>query len=294
MVVSFCLRLILVLALLSVVSTSWSHDVVRMNTGNQANDLRTIYKMKALKRALMLSEKEFGPYEIKIFEIPTTPKRAISEVKSSRSINLFIGITSLQWEQETIPIRIPLRRGILDYRLLAINKQNADLFSNLNSLSELKKLAAGLRVGWVTTQAFNAQHFKVFELESLDGLYHMLDSKMVDYIPRGINEVYDEISVRKLSNTVVADNVMLYMPAPTYIFVSPTEPRLAMRLEAGLEAMVADGSLKAQFYDFYADDLKRANIKNRRAIFTLNPLLPPETPIEREELWFAYDKEQRH
>jgi hypothetical protein len=41
-------------------------DIVRMNTGNQSNDLRVLYKMKVLETALDRTTEEFGLYEIKI------------------------------------------------------------------------------------------------------------------------------------------------------------------------------------------------------------------------------------
>jgi hypothetical protein len=62
--------------------------------------------------------------------------------------------------------------------------------------------------------------------------------------------------------------------------------RLAKRLEAGLEIMVNDGSLKAIFNATYGDALKIADLKSRKIIFIKNSSLPPLTPLDRKELWY--------
>ena len=81
----------------------------------------------------------------------------------------------------------------------------------------------------------------------------------------------------------------LHLQAPYYIFVSPKSPRLAKRLEAGLEMMVKDQSLKSLFYSYFKADIDKARISQRRIIYLNNPDLPPKTPLFRKELWFEYD-----
>lgn len=264
-----------------------------MNTSGQSNDLRGNYKLSVLKQSLEKTIESFGPYEIHIIDIPTTVKRALKEVNSGENINLFIGITTIEWEKQNLPIRIPIRRGILNYRLLVTNKHNVEKFSNIEGIKDIKKLAAGLRIGWATTDVFKQQKFNTYELESLDGLYHMLNRNVIDYIPRGINEVYDEIAIRQPNDIVVEPTVALFLPAPTYIIVSPNEKRLAKRIETGLELMISDGSLKTLFYQFYAEKIKKANLHSREIIAIPNPLQPEHTPFDRPELWFNYDDEHQ-
>lgn len=289
---NFC-NLIFLLLFLVVAPISYlqAKDIIRINLSKNPKDQRIIYKMKLLKHAMDLTQKEYGPYEIKMADIPPSPKRAIAEIKSGVTINTFIAVTSRQWEAHSIPIRIPLRRGILAYRLLAINKTQSERFSNLKSFEELQPLKAGMRNAWVTTKIFKSQQFNMIGMNTLNELYSRLESGSIDYIPRGINEIYDEIKIRSLKNVKVADNIMLYLPAPTYVFVSPREKHLAKRIENGLELLVANGALKNQFYEFYSDHLRQANINMRKAIISFPNGLPPQTPTERKELWFNYDKE---
>lgn len=267
-------------------------DVVRINKGQ---DSHTQYKMIILQTALAVTEKKYGDYEVIINGPPTTIKRAIMEIKSGNTINAFMAVTTPAWEKNTLVIRIPVRRGILNYRLLSVHKNNLDKFANVHTLDDLKKLQGGVRIGWATTAVLKSHAFKLFEANTLRGLYHMLENNRVDYIPRGANEIYNELLLRKNShpNLVVEPSLALYIPAPYYIFISPKEAKLAQRIEEGLELMIADGSLERIFYQHYADNIKRANLANRRIITIGNPFLPVETPLARKELWFENDPQMQ-
>jgi hypothetical protein len=71
--------------------------------------------------------------------------------------------------------------------------------------------------------------------------------------------------------------------------VSPKYPRIAERLEYGLEKMVESGELKQLFEDAFSKYINILDLKNRRVIDVGNPLLPEKTPLDREELWFDFN-----
>lgn len=62
--------------------------------------------------------------------------------------------------------------------------------------------------------------------------------------------------------------------------------KLAQRIRAGMELMLKDGSLAALFQKHKGPLVERAQIGKRRIIDLQNPSLPPETPLQRSELWF--------
>lgn len=159
-------------------------DVVRINKGQ---DSHTHYKMEVLEEALTATQEKYGDFEIVINGPHTTIKRAIMEIKSGTSINTFMAVTTPEWEKNTIAIRIPVRRGILNYRLLSVHKNNIDKFSNVQTIDDLKSLLGGVKIGWATTAILKTQNFNLFEANSLKGLYHMLENNRIDYIPRGAN-----------------------------------------------------------------------------------------------------------
>lgn len=64
----------------------------------------------------------------------------------------------------------------------------------------------------------------------------MLNHDRFDFLPRGVNEIFEEYALRKdlLENVIIEPHLALYIPGATYVFVSPKYPELAERLEIGL------------------------------------------------------------
>ncbi len=268
-------------------------DEVKWPKNRNKVDPREQYKRKILLSALERTKEMYGDYTLERVNVDgMTNTRAREIIRAGEPFNISSALTSREWESETIPIRIPIRRGILNYRLLLIKKGNEKVFHDVNTLEDLKQKKVGLRIGWSTTKIFDSLNFSMVKGLKYDGLFVMLDSGRFDYIPRGINEIYNEILQREqVLNLGIEPNLAIYLAAPTYFFVSPKMPSLAERLELGLEMMVKDGTLRQMFQENYSKSLEIANIKSRKIIKIENTLLPPETPLHRKELWFEYDED---
>lgn len=271
--------------------SAYSTDIIKIPGRSSSLDVRPKYTHLVLHKALELSEDKYGPYKVSIVDgfISNDVKRwAIFE---GEELNLTMAMTSPDWEYLTTPIRIPIRRGVGSYRLLAINKDNQETFKNITTVKELKKLSVGLQSGWIINGILGEEGFKVIESTTYDGIFKMLNGERFDYIPRGIHEIYDEIFLREreLQNLMVEPNLALYIPQPYYIFVSPKHPRIAERVAYGLEKMVAEGILQNMFDEHYARFIIRADLANRTIIKLGNKHLTTKTPIERNELWLNFE-----
>lgn len=242
----------------------------------------------------MVTRDKYGAFEIVSENNIRSNQRALVELVSGNLINIYLAIATPKWEQKVISIRIPVQRGILNYRLITVNKNTLHRFDKVSTLNDLKKLRVGLRADWATTDIFKKNGFNVVENHSFEGLFHMLSHDRIDYIPRGINEAYSEIKeiVQKeqnINNLTVHPSIALSLLSPYYIFVSPTTPHIAKRLTAGLEIMVADGSLKSLFDKYYGDKVKQANLAERKIYQLSNDEISETAPLTRSELWFKYD-----
>lgn len=264
-------------------------DTIRFESGQYDSDHRLLYKKEVLTLAMERTKDVFGPYEISTNAPRMNSLRAVQELETGELINVFIALANKDWEQRTIPIRIPVRRGILNYRLLLIHKDSAQLFKDIDTVGELKNLSVGLRRSWMTWQVLNHLGFNIVSSSHYESLLMMLQHQRFHYIPRGINEIYDELDRYNKSDPdlMVAPNIALYIPAPAYIFVSPKEPLLAKRLSQGMNELVADGSLEELFYKYYGELIERSNLQERIIIDVGNPLLPRTTPLDRKELWWV-------
>ncbi|GEA11231.1 transporter substrate-binding domain-containing protein [Alteromonas sp. KUL49] len=272
---------------LSFVQTATAKDIVIVNKRHSEQDTRSFYPYEILETALTLSEEKYGDYEIKVAEALLPNNRTIDMLSDGDYLNVVMVVTTKEWEEKTIPIRIPLRKGVLAYRLLAVKQQSAELFASIHSAEQLKKQTVGLHRNWATWDIMTHLDFPVASVYSYEALFGMLEKGRFDYIPRGVHEIYDELSVRKTEypNLSVAPKIALYIPSPFYMFVSPKYPRLAERLTWGLEKMVKNGMLDEIFDKHYRDSILESRLHERHVINIGNPLLPEQTPLERPELW---------
>lgn len=266
----------------------WAIDSVRMTASHSAMDKRTEYKNEVIIRALELTVDEFGPFDYKLLDIRMNRYRALPAIQKGYPNNIYIAPANKLWDENTTAIKIPIRRGLLNYRLLLINKKNIKKFEQVKTLDDLKSLTGGLRNGWITVDVFKKAGLNTVTSENFDGLFVLLDSHHFDYIPRGIYEIFDEYDLRKdfLKNISIEQNIVIHLPMPTYIYVSPQAPRVSARLEKGLRKMLANGDLDKLIEKYYADDIKRAKLKNRRIIRIHNPYFTDQELLKDKALWY--------
>lgn len=291
----FILTTIAIVALLLFSLKASSADIIKLTQAQSNLDVRPHYTHAILKEALEISSAKYGDYEIRVLNHSLNNLEQIMEVHEGEYINLTMAMTSPDWEYLAIPIRIPLRRGVSNYRLLAINKHNQDNFKNINTVDDLKALTVGLKTEWISNGIMEEQGFKIVESLSYDGVFRMLDKMRFDFVPRSIHEAFEEIELRKgeLKNIMIEPNLALYIPQPYYIFVSPKYPRIAERIEYGLEKMIAAGILQKLFDEHYGGFIKRANLADRKIIHMGNKFLTQKTPVERKELWLIFDLDKK-
>lgn len=280
------------------VNDSYAIDIIKANIGESTLDKRVDFKNEILKKALDITKEEFGDYRIEVHNYYMNAKRGFMELDVGKTINVYFAITQNKWEEKAIAIRIPVRRGLVSYRLLIINKKNKKEFSTINTLDELKEKRAGLNDGWTTYPIMENQHFNIVDVDDYDGMFNMLSVNRFDYLLRGVNEIFEEIDQHLAYNSdlMIEPNLAIYIPSITYIFVSKREPRIARRLQRGLELMSTNGDLERIFETFYADSLRKAELDKRKVLYIKNPSLPATVPLNEDHLWFdaGFFKKERN
>lgn len=266
-------------------------DVISIKHGSSSLDLRGQYIESLMVRALRISQEKYGPFTINRLQVEIPSQGVLHALQQGNLINVSVAMTSDEWESKVIPIRIPVRRGIFKYRLLLVHKDNLERYQSITDVKQLKELPVGLKRGWTIRTILDSLDFNIVEADSYDRIFEMLHNKRFAYTIRGIHEAYDELRLRKrfFDDLVIEPDILLHMPAPSYFFVSPKYPRIAERLEYGLEKMVESGELKQLFEDAFSKYINILDLKNRRVIDVGNPLLPEKTPLDREELWFDFN-----
>lgn len=251
---------------------AYSVDIVTLHN-QRMSDNKAAHNFTVIKRALEVTEEEYGPFEIGMVSKPMPNAHLHKAVLEGETFNTIIVLANDMWDETTIGIKVPVRLGLLSYRLLLVNKSNLESFEQVKKIAELRNFYAGLVRGWQTTKVFGFLKLNVKVVGNFEGIYLMLDKNRFDYIPRGIYEIYDELNSRKgrYKNVVVEPNIALKIPTISRVYVSPKHPRIAKRLDAGLHKIIASGELKEILFKFYEKDIQRADISNRRVISIENP-----------------------
>jgi len=255
-------------------------------------DKRNEYTDLLLLEILNKTVPKYGPYKLEHAASYMERDRLLTEMIRGKIVNVTAQATRASWESRLIPIRIPVDKGILSYRIFIIKKKDQPLFTKIKTLDELKKMKVGVGTFWSTYPVFVANKFNVVTGENYDGMFDMLIAGRFDCFPRGVNEAFIEYDDRKniYPDLAIENSILIYTPLPKYFFVSPKKPALAKRLKEGLEMMIRDGSFDRIFYSHHKAWLERANFRSRKYFYLPNPYLSKETPLDKKEYWFDLSK----
>jgi hypothetical protein len=253
---------------------------------NDFSDPNAAYAIKMLKLAIAHSDNP--NYKVDVIKEDFTQARVNEEVRSGGLLDLCWASSDAEIESQLRPIRIPLFKGLLGYRIFIINKNNQAKFDQVKTLDDLKKLTIGQGRTWADGRILEANGFNVIKTNKYPSLFYMVEGGRFDGFPRGVHEPFGELEARPTMDLTVEKNLMVYYQMPFYLFVSPSNQTLAKDLETGFERAIANGEFDKVFYGDKSiqDVLQKANMKNRKLFKLDNPLLSKETPIERKELWF--------
>jgi ABC-type amino acid transport substrate-binding protein len=254
------------------------------------NDPRFVDIKEILRTALEKTVSEFGPFELRASRQQMNGPR-LRQTLANGELSIIWTSTTIEKEKLFLPIRIPLRKGLLGYRVALITKDKQARIDQVKTLEDLRKLSVGQGVGWDDSTLFKENGIPVVEAK-YSSLFRMLGYQRFDLFPRGIGEVFLEFQKHKqeVPGLAIEKNLMIYYPWPYYFFVARNNPELQRRIEMGLRKMLKDGSFDAIFWKYNAKAIEQADFKHRRIIRIKNNLLPKETPLEDASLWFVPKK----
>jgi hypothetical protein len=206
-------------------------------------------------------------------------------------LNVVWASTSTDMENSFLPIRIPLRKGLLGYRIALIAREKQALIDQVHTVEDLKKLTIGQGLDWSDAKVYEAHGIKVMT-GKYENLFRMTSLMRFDMFPRGIGEVFTEFELysKTIPKLAIEDKLLIFYPWPFYFFFNKNDAALEKRIDAGLHIMLKDGSFDEIFMKYNRAAIERANVKGRRVIRLRNDLLPKETPLNDAALWFDPSK----
>jgi len=261
-----------------------------------ATDIRYEHANLVLKHLLKITENQFGAAEFKEATEIMSRDRTLAELIKGENIHISAEAAKLEWVRDLTPIYIPINKGITGYRIFLIAKDSQAELAKITTLDQLKQLKTGSGTQWSTTKVLRDAGFKVVGTTKLEGLFWMLMGDRFQVLPRGINEAPSELASHQtlFPDMRIEETLAVYIPLPTFFFVSPKHPKLAERIKAGLEMMYADGSFDEIFYNYHMKMIADAKLGNRKIFPLANPTLPKEVPLNEARYWFKPGDELEH
>lgn len=104
----------------------------------------------------------------------------MAAIKFGDLIKVYFSVESPLWRANAIEIAIPIRRGILNYRVILIHKDNAEKFSKITTLEQLKAMKLGVQNDWETGEILAQYGFEMEMGNNYDGLFSMLAQQRFD------------------------------------------------------------------------------------------------------------------
>ena len=259
-------------------------DIVRFPRPEFDGDRRFDYPLQLLQLALSKTGTE---YRIQTAEFPMNQERQVLEIEAGRTIDVGPIPSSAEREARLLPIRIPVNKGILGWRLGLVRKGDKDLVAGVRTLDDLKGVRLAQGHEWPDTNILRANGIDVITAPKYEVLFKMLDGKRFDYFPRSVMEIWDEQAINAES-LEVEPHLALHYFYDSYFMVNRKNTKLAQDIREGLEKAIADGSFDKLFLQHFGERLRKARLDKRTVIELRNPLLTPETPSNRPELWYDH------
>ncbi len=241
------------------------------------------YKFELLQHALSYHPEK--KYQLVGFKNEIPKHRAFDFMNDRNAIDIIFGGATIYRESISLPVRIPILKGLNGWRMPIINKSKKDLFTTINSISSFKDLVPGQYYSWSDTKILESNGIEIAKGSDYEGLFQMLDKNRFDYFPRSVLEIENDYNARKHLNIMIDPTTLIHYPTAYYFFVAKENKTLHEDISFGLQQAIADKSFDKIFNKYYGEIIATIMNKNKKVFLLNNPLLPKQTPLSEKHLW---------
>ena len=248
------------------------------------------YYFTALTKLVLSKTSHLYPNDsMEVINSKGIPQGRLFRFLDNESLDIIWSGTNEMREMQYIPIRIPLTKGMLGYRVLLVHKDNQDKFNQITNESKLKKLIACQGAHWPDSDILEDNGYTVSRVVHYEAMFQMLNKKRCDYFPRAVFEGKIELVNMhdQYPNLVLVEKMLIKYHLPLYFFVSKTDTVLAKRLHEGLIEATKDGSLidLLKSHETTKHIFPLSQWQGSRVFSLINAKLPKKTPLDNQALW---------
>lgn len=205
----------------------------------------------------------------------------------------WFGSTS-EIEGRAIPIRVPIFRGLLGYRVFITNATTSNKLYKDMPLAELQKFKLIQGQGWGDIAVLQSGGYNnIKSISNFKNIFKMIEHERVDLFPRSITEPYGELGSRcnlsndfkcKDKNMLIDDKLMVVYKLPMFFFVSPKRKDLIKLISNAFEN---DYEAFLEFFNNHPLIKDALNKMQNRSIYTItnNQSLSADTNNIPDKYW---------
>lgn len=281
------LRLIAAFLLSMLALSIQAQDVIRIEASQSEDNVSHSFYQDLLAEVMAETEDEYGSVNIVNLDLNVSQSRGL-QLLNSDMLDVFWAGTSIQREENYAAVPVPLTAGLLGIRVPVIKKHNLAVFEAINTPEQLKKLKACQGSQWPDSDILEFNGYVVERVISFNLMYSMLKQDRCDYFPRGLNEVYAELSAPTNAEFIPFEKVLLRYPLPMYFFVKRENTQLQTRIHRGLIQLIDSGkfALFLKQHPITKDIFPLERLSHARIFELVNPHLPATTPTNNAQLWW--------
>jgi hypothetical protein len=270
--------------LLSFASRCAADQVITYPRPESAADQRASYPVALLQ---LCESKSNSTFSLRPSSFRSQQGRSLRQLSQGDGIDIVWAITTREREDNLLPVRIPIDKGMIGWRLLLVRSEDKTLFSQVRTAVDLGKLLAVQGHDWPDVEVLAANRMRVTTGATYEGLFKMLTFGHAQYFPRAVTEIWPELDSHSDLPLEVEPSLVIHYPSALYFFVNKKNHQLANTLETCLKQSIKDGSFDSLFERYYGEAIARAQLPRRNIIKLTNPTLPEATPLKNPDYWYT-------
>lgn len=226
-----------------------------------------------------------------------------SSSQARKELQLKAGELDVDWfggsqidENRVQPVRYPIFRGLLGYRVFITNRETARKLKYKMPLEQLQQFHVIQGSGWGDADILKNSGFtSVSTLPDFENLFKVIELGRAELFPRSITEPYGELDSRchltaqfvcRDKNMLVDDKLLLVYKFPMYFFVSPKRPDIKHYIENAFRKHYDEFLTFFHKHPLVIESLKRLK---GRTVYYLDDTraLSPETKAVPSQYWHS-------
>ncbi len=218
-----------------------------------------------------------------------TQARALKLLSEGEIVDLNWSVTSDEREQQLLPVRIPIYRGLIGWRVLLIRNDRQEKFDRVTNIEQLRRLVAVQKFDWPDAQIYRDNGMQVESNMSLPLMLKAVKQGIADYFPRSVLEAHKEIGTHANKQLKIENNLLLKYPSACFFFVNKNNAELANIIEQGFKEILANGRYQQLFEQHFGAVLTDLKLTQRKVIALQNPNFPKINDELPSHYWFSFE-----